>query len=393
MAQTYIAKMEHFDIYEGLSHRFVTNLIQVDPNNLWIGTKNGLNRFDGFKFTVFTPENSALRQGAIGYMHAAPDGLIYLYTNTVQHPGLIADVQCLNPESMTFCEADPALVNMVDSVSTSKLKYLNGVLYTGSRLVYSFHDKKIRPINIPSDFNWGLTIFHFATNLGFNRPVVDLLHPDHIQMADQAGDPIMTRLWNAISSGTIVHTYSNNIQFDTSRNLLWVEQPGGLVAIDSLGRRIVFSGSSSILNFPRAITSIIAGDRMLIGTESGIYIVSVEKARFRNYFVKKEYGGLLNKSGNRAVLVDRDTLYTCLDNGFFRCPVTHPEKVDLIRMLKKPRNLVYYNKDEILIGSGGVQLYNLRQGVLKERPCGCEGTREGIRPLPQARLSRGSRKT
>ncbi len=365
-AQSYIANMEHLDIYEGLSNHFVTNIIQDDRGILWIGTKDGLNRYDGFKFTSLTPRNSALRLGAIGFMHFGPDGRIYIYTCRVQRPGLLADVQCLDPESLNFYEVDPALAGMVDSTFTNRLMYTDGVLYSSNGFAYSFNEKKVSPMRMPADFFWQWTIFHFAYDINIPGQVVDLLKPDHVMAADQTHDPVMTRFWKAVTSGTISYLYADNLQYDDHRDLLWVEQPDGLVAIASNGQRIEFADSSLILKFPRAITSIVTGDRLYVGTESGIYIMSLEKVRFRNYFFKKEYSGLLNESGNRAILVDHDTIYTCLDNGFFRCPVTHPDQVELISRQKRPRNLVYLNKDEILIGGGGVQLYNLRQGQMRD---------------------------
>ena len=56
-SQTYLPA-QVFTIQQGLSSENVTSLL-VDPTGyLWIGTSQGLNRYDGYKFIPFYTENS-----------------------------------------------------------------------------------------------------------------------------------------------------------------------------------------------------------------------------------------------------------------------------------------------------------------------------------------------
>jgi ligand-binding sensor domain-containing protein len=48
---TYLS-LEHYGLDEGLSQLAVTSLVQDDTGFLWIGTQEGLNRFDGQRFVV-----------------------------------------------------------------------------------------------------------------------------------------------------------------------------------------------------------------------------------------------------------------------------------------------------------------------------------------------------
>lgn len=58
-AQEHDLKFEHFSIEDGLSHNKVNCVFQDRRGFLWVGTNEGLNKFDGYEFTVFRwrPEN------------------------------------------------------------------------------------------------------------------------------------------------------------------------------------------------------------------------------------------------------------------------------------------------------------------------------------------------
>jgi ligand-binding sensor domain-containing protein len=52
-AQVQDLKFEHFSIEDGLSHSKVNSIFQDDRGFLWFGTNDGLNKFDGYEFTVY----------------------------------------------------------------------------------------------------------------------------------------------------------------------------------------------------------------------------------------------------------------------------------------------------------------------------------------------------
>ena len=56
--------LKHYQVDEGLSHNSVITSFQDSNGFLWFGTKNGLNRFDGYSFKLF--HNDPLDTTSIG---------------------------------------------------------------------------------------------------------------------------------------------------------------------------------------------------------------------------------------------------------------------------------------------------------------------------------------
>ena len=51
-------RFNNYSINEGLSQSVVTCLLQDNTNLLWVGTQEGLNRFDGKVFEIFNSDNT-----------------------------------------------------------------------------------------------------------------------------------------------------------------------------------------------------------------------------------------------------------------------------------------------------------------------------------------------
>ncbi len=75
---------ETFTTRDGLSHNEVRSLLRDSRGYLWVGTANGLNRFDGYEFEVFLPEagsSNSLGGEAIAALAESPDGAIWIAHN------------------------------------------------------------------------------------------------------------------------------------------------------------------------------------------------------------------------------------------------------------------------------------------------------------------------
>jgi signal transduction histidine kinase/ligand-binding sensor domain-containing protein len=85
-AQLSTSIAENYSLQEGLSDRSVSSIIKGKDGLMWIGTSNGLNKFDGYNFTVFNsdPDDSLrlLSSNIQDIRQDINDNLIILYENT-----------------------------------------------------------------------------------------------------------------------------------------------------------------------------------------------------------------------------------------------------------------------------------------------------------------------
>lgn len=110
LAQQY--NFRHYQVENGLSNNAVICLLQDSSHYLWLGTKDGLNRFDGYRFKVFrhNPRNSnsigsnfvrCLNEGNNGTLWVGTDKGIYRYNAisesfeklSVHTSGIVSDMK------------------------------------------------------------------------------------------------------------------------------------------------------------------------------------------------------------------------------------------------------------------------------------------------------------
>ena len=66
---------------DGLPQDTVKSIVQTPDGYLWLGTDEGLARFDGFEFTVFSRPTSDLPANSITALAASPDGSLWIGTS------------------------------------------------------------------------------------------------------------------------------------------------------------------------------------------------------------------------------------------------------------------------------------------------------------------------
>ncbi len=76
-------RFEQFSLEEGLSQSVVNAILQDSKGFLWVGTDDGLNRFDGYKFTIYKPDaenTSSLSDRSITAIVEDPQGYLWIGT-------------------------------------------------------------------------------------------------------------------------------------------------------------------------------------------------------------------------------------------------------------------------------------------------------------------------
>jgi ligand-binding sensor domain-containing protein/class 3 adenylate cyclase len=74
-------RFNNYTISNGLSQSFVTTIVQDENNSLWIGTQDGLNRFDGKSFEVYNQdETPGLESSNFECSERTPDGRLWFGT-------------------------------------------------------------------------------------------------------------------------------------------------------------------------------------------------------------------------------------------------------------------------------------------------------------------------
>lgn len=100
-AQDFSLQSEFFGIEEGLSHRNVQCVHQDRQGIIWLGTKYGLNRFDGYNFEWFTQEKNQLQSNEINHILEDQEGLMWLIETGGSNIYYIKSISVFDPENHT----------------------------------------------------------------------------------------------------------------------------------------------------------------------------------------------------------------------------------------------------------------------------------------------------
>ncbi|MBC7982807.1 MAG: response regulator [Candidatus Obscuribacterales bacterium] len=115
---------------DGLPQNSVTAAIQSDDGYLWFGTRDGLCRFDGARFTVFSSTNTpAFRSNIINTVKKGIDGILWIGTED----GL---VRFKDGEFVRFSAEDGLSTDYIQSV----MQEPNGRLWVGTGRGFDFHE-------------------------------------------------------------------------------------------------------------------------------------------------------------------------------------------------------------------------------------------------------------
>lgn len=276
-------RFETLNIEEGLSQSVVNAIVQDRQGFLWLGTQDGLNRYDGNTFKVYKPEpgnSNSLSDGWVTSLFVDVDGFLWVGT----HQG---GLNRYDPRAGTFTRysnnpADPA--SLPDGEVAVVYQDTAGFLWVGT--------------------NRGLARFN-----------------------PQAGS--FTRFSNDPANPA---SLSNNIItsiFQDSRGALWVGTMSGLNRFDPATNRFITYRNEPNNKLSLSFDSIAAivedtSGTLWVGTDKGLNRFDHTSQTFTRYLNQSDNPHSLGYDNICAMLVDRTgTLWIGTDDGLDRFDAEH----------------------------------------------------------------------
>ncbi|MEO1257595.1 MAG: response regulator [Bacteroidota bacterium] len=222
--QVYTANVTHYGTKDGLSHRDVFSTFQDSRGFIWIGTKYGLNRFDGHRFKVFTKEKHGLSSNEVDHILEDGAGWLWVFQSDVSekykiqfsHISLI-NIYTLEVQSFRqrFGETFPVKANQVFSAISDPSR----TIYLGSNdgRIIKYHPKfGVQEQTVEYAVPVWLKYITQEGNLAIE------LKNEFLQNAHFEIDSLGNRLWDLGKSAEI-----NPIFQDTS-GARWFWEKGGI---------------------------------------------------------------------------------------------------------------------------------------------------------------------
>jgi len=256
-------KFQHLDSKRGLPHQQVEALALDAEGNLWIGTRNGLSRYDGYDIRTYyhTTDTRSLRHNLVHALHVDRQQRLWVATET----GICR--YC--PERDDFrCYGEPQ--GLCWSIAENE----DGELFFGGGALFRYDEQadSLLPLPLLDDaFVNSMAVapngeLYVATNSEILRYDRSLSHITRLP-ADYYADFMTSR--NVIVP----------LHFDCKGHL-WIGRNGkGVMRVDlQTGEREVFAPEGPGSGFVRCIAED-SNHRMWLGTEGGITILSPDGSR------------------------------------------------------------------------------------------------------------------
>ena len=286
-------KFDHLDINSGLSQNNVICVLQDSRGFMWFGTRDGLNRYDGYKFTIYrndTRNQYSLSDNIITNIIEDSKGYIWIATaggglnrydrEKDRFTHLKHDINNVNSISsdMVSCLAEDHEGNLWIGTSDAGLNILNPVTHLVQHYSSDKHDNKtlsgeyVKSIFEDHDHNIWVGIYGGGLNLFNNK------------------EKAFTRFQSDRSNNTSISDNKVYVIFEDSKHRLWIGTDGGGLNLfnpisGQFGRFIHNSLDNNSVS-ANAVYSLgeDAEGNLWVGTENGgLSIFNPDTRVFNNY--------------------------------------------------------------------------------------------------------------
>jgi signal transduction histidine kinase/DNA-binding response OmpR family regulator/ligand-binding sensor domain-containing protein len=303
-------------VKDGLAHQEVYDIHQDARGFMWIGTRSGLSRYNGYTFQTFTKEKNGLSNNSIQQIHEDAGGYLWLFSQArLSEKSPPQSIDLLNitsgevtPFSKQFPQAPFAVKDIQYFFAAPNQDIF---FYTTDKLWKYTAAKGFTTVTIPAGFLprgcagetgfWGVQENHYAkTNLNgqvlarfpvdsiaFTRIlymnahaayIIHALQKKPILLADN--DPSQQFLPKQFPYKEVL-----NINYQAQEQQLWVAGTRELHILDKAGKLQYSLDNNTEESFERLIRKIYFDKTGLawIATESGVFLIETRKEKFTRY--------------------------------------------------------------------------------------------------------------
>ncbi len=266
-------RLTHYSINQGLSQSSVICMTQDSLGFIWLGTQDGLDRFDGYNFSIFRPvpgDTGSISDNSIFCMHVDKSGVIWVGT---ENGGL----NRFNDSTCTFksFEYNP---NKAGSISSNCIMSISenatGNLWIGTYKGLNFFEKS------KSKF---IQFHHQNNSQSISSDTIYSTYIDskgNLWVGTQSGldlyntkTKLFSHFYHSLDKGSLVSNRIFSLAGDKSGNI-WIGTPKGLDKLNISSGKLVhykyLSGDSNSINSNFINTLYVDNKGIIwIGTDTG----------------------------------------------------------------------------------------------------------------------------
>ncbi len=276
-------KFEHFTSADGLSQRSIADIIQDKKGYIWLGTRDGLNKFDGHKFVIYRhnlADPNSLSNNNIHSIYEDSDGGLWVGTER--------GLNKYNPSTDNFTryklsELPNAVAdNIVRGIMQIDHHFLwiateNGIVQIDTKTNRITRiQKRNNGTNSPSDNNIRSFLKDEEGNIWIcNTKYIDVYH---------AKKGFFRHLTYPQNAGGSIHLNDLPTLFMDKKNSLWLGYEKGLARYDPLTENFIdfnFEGRKAITTSVRTLCEDHFGN-LWIGSYSGLYLLSDDRQELKH---------------------------------------------------------------------------------------------------------------
>ncbi len=354
-----------FTVNDGLSQSQINTIIQDSRGFLWVGTEDGLNRYDGYNFISYTHQpfdNNSLSDNHINAICEDANGILWIATNRGLNSfeiksGIFSNFQ-YQSDSKGLVSDNIVLNVFIDSKNTIWVKT--------PKSLYSFNSKT-KSFHSYSHFN---DIFKYSS-IRIKYPILED-KKGRLWVGTKDGlnffDRELQLFKRIISDDNNKNSLSNNeirsICQDNTGGILWIGTGNGLTSFDinkNEYKRYFVNTNTKNASTANVINSVIfnSSDQLWVGTGNGFYFFNIKEGAFSKIQTKNAIP--LNITVNIVFQDKSGLLWIGTNKGLIKVNIkpvkfmTYKSSETLpYKFSSNDITCIYpVDKDKFLVGTGG----------------------------------------